>query len=119
MEDYLEAILALGGDRGPVRVTDIASRLGISKASVTQAIGGLRAGGLVEQEPYGQVCLTTDGQGHALRVDRRHRVLGAFLVEVLGVAPATADAEACRLEHSISQDTLDRLVRFLEEYRHG
>ncbi len=118
MEDYLEAILALGGDAEAVRVTDIASRLRLSKASVTQALGGLRAVGLVTQEPYGQVWLTADGHEHALRVERRHRVLRSFLADVLGVRPAAADDEACRLEHSISQDTLDRLIRFLEDYRH-
>ncbi len=116
MEDYLEAVLALGGEKEPVRVTDIAGRLHLSKASVTQALGGLRAGGLVWQEPYGRVSLTDAGREHARRVEKRHRALRTFLGEVLGVPPGTAEAEACLLEHSISQDTLDRLVAFLEAY---
>ena len=116
MEDYLEAILDLGGEAQCARVTDIAARMGIAKASVTQALAGLRASGLVHQEPYGRVHLTAAGREHALRVEKSHRVLRTFLVEVLGVAPGTADSEACRLEHSISQDTLGRLVAFLERY---
>jgi len=116
MENYLEAILELGDEGDPARVTDIASRMGIAKASVAQALAGLRASGLVRQEPYGRVFLTAAGREHALRVDRSHRVLRTFLVDVLGVPPGTADAEACRLEHSITADTLERLVAFLESY---
>ncbi len=116
MEDYLEAILGLGNDGEPARVTDIASRMGISKASVTQALAGLRAGGLVRQEPYGRVHLTAAGREHALRVENRHQVLRTFLADILGVSTEAADSEACRLEHAITQDTLARLVAFLESY---
>lgn len=116
MEDYLEAIRGLSADGGPVRVTDIADRLGIAKASVTQALGGLRQQGLVEQERYGQVFLTTTGLGYADRIVRRHETLRAFLIEVLGVPPERAEREACGLEHSIGPDTLTRLMSFLEQY---
>lgn len=116
MEDYLEAIRNLSRDGGPVRVTDIADRLGIAKASVTQALGGLRQEGLVEQERYGQVFLTGAGLGYADRIRRRHQTLHTFLVEVLGVPSDQAEREACGLEHSIGPDTLARLVSFLEQY---
>ncbi len=115
MEDYLEAILALQEDDQPVRVTDIARRLGISKASVTQALGGLREAGFIQQQPYGRVYLAPQGRERAFAVAKRHQVLRTFLVDVLAVPGATAEGEACRLEHAISPDTVARLVAFLEK----
>jgi DtxR family Mn-dependent transcriptional regulator len=118
-EDYLEVILRLGEDGRPVRVTDIAARLGIAKASVTQALVGLKSDGMVRQEPYGQVYLTARGRAQAAMVEKRHRVLRAFLAGVLGVPSSVAETEACRLEHAIGQDTLARLVTFLEKDARG
>ncbi|MCL6581407.1 MAG: metal-dependent transcriptional regulator [Firmicutes bacterium] len=116
MQDYLEVILSLGPENQAVRITDIASRRGIAKASVSQAVAGLRRRGLVRQEPYGRVTLTESGLREAELVARRHRTLRSFLSDVLGVAPRQAEEEACRLEHAISQDTLVRLVGFLEAH---
>ncbi|RJQ08825.1 MAG: metal-dependent transcriptional regulator [Bacillota bacterium] len=115
MEDYLEAILVLGENGEPVRITDIARRLGIAKASVSQAVSVLKTSGLVEQEPYGRVSLTSLGRDSARKVTRRHTIVRRLLVEVLGVPAHIADDDACRLEHSISPETLSRLVAFLEK----
>ncbi|MEW5762226.1 MAG: metal-dependent transcriptional regulator [Bacillota bacterium] len=116
MEDYLEAILELSEREDVVRVTDIATRLKIAKASVTQALNNLKDLKLVTQDRYGPVWLTDKGRAYATAVRRRHRVLLHFLTEVLGVDPRTAERDACQMEHSISSTTLEHLLAFLEAH---
>lgn len=114
MEDYLEAILSLMNQgQASVRVTDIAEKLAIAKPSVSQAIAVLKAMGLVEQKRYGRVFLTETGMEAARSVNRRHRLLRHFLVEVLGIDPATAEKDACQMEHAVSAVTMERLVAWL------
>jgi len=114
MQDYLEVILDLSETEGAVRVTDIANRLSIAKASVSQAVRTLKGAGLVTQERYGTVRLTRAGREQAVEVRRRHRTLRRFLVEVLGVNPRIAERDACLMEHAISPQTMEKLVEFLE-----
>ena len=108
-EDYIEAIydLSLKGD-GSVRSVDVASELGFSKASVARATKNLREAGYIEQERYGEIHLTEKGKEYGRRILDRHRVLRAFLIDILGVDKETADAEACEMEHTISQNTMDK-----------
>jgi len=115
MEDYLEVILELSERDETVRVTDIAARLNIAKASVTQAINGLKDLNMVYQDKYGPVQLTRMGKEKAKRVKRRHRLLYKFLVDVLKVEPQVAEKDACLLEHAVSQQTMDHLIDFLAE----
>lgn len=114
MQDYLETILNLSEKSDAVRVTDIADKLNIAKASVTQAISGLKKMGLVTQDRYGPVELTLIGKEMALKVRHRHRTLRKFLVEVLGVNLKIAEKEACLMEHVVSPQTIEKLVGFLE-----
>jgi len=114
MQDYLEVILNLSEKSGAVRVTDIAAKLNIAKASVTQAINGLKEISLVTQDRYGPVELTHTGKELALKVRHRHRTLRRFLVEVLGVNPKIAENDACLMEHVVSPQTIEKLVEFLE-----
>jgi len=115
IEDYLETILMLSETDKAVRVTDIATKLDVAKPSVTAAINTLKEMGLVTQERYGKVFLTPSGREHAVRVKRRHRALRAFLIQILGVSPDTADKDACLMEHVISSETMEKLVLFLEK----
>ena len=115
IEDYLETILVLSETDKAVRVTDIAKKLDVAKPSVTAAINTLKEMGLVTQERYGKVFLTPSGREHAVRVKRRHRALRAFLIQILGVSPDTADKDACLMEHVISSETMEKLVLFLEK----
>lgn len=115
MQDYLEVILVLSGQKEMVRVTDIAKRLNLSKASVSQALGQLREQGYIQQDPYGPVELTAEGHKYALVVKHRHVVLRSFLVEVLGIDRQTAETDACQMEHAVSSETTERLVDFLIE----
>jgi DtxR family transcriptional regulator, Mn-dependent transcriptional regulator len=113
MEDYLEAILRLADARRVVRVRDVARAIGVSAPSATGAIKTLQKRGLVSHERYEDVTLTREGKRIAARVDGLHRELRAFFEDVLLLDPQTAENEACRLEHSISRPTLDRLRAFL------
>ena len=116
-EDYLECIVRIedeGESGSGVRSVDISQRLGVSKASVNKAIASLKAQGMVEQSHYGKVQLTSQGREVGMAVWRRHRVLRTFLNRELGVEFERADEEACRMEHALSEDTMDRWLRYLE-----
>ncbi|MBS3943353.1 MAG: metal-dependent transcriptional regulator [Dethiobacter sp.] len=117
LQDYLESILNLSRSGEPVRVTDIAVRLNLAKASVTQALGVLQDQGLVDHQRYGPVTLTEQGHQVALTVQRRHEVILNFLIEVLKVDPKNAERDACLMEHAVSTETMEKLVRFLELYK--
>ena len=114
MQDYLEVILDLTETQGRVRVTDIAVKLNIAKASVSQAIDNLIDLELVEQERYGPINLTLKGEEQARKVRRRHRVIKSFLIDVLGVGQGIAEKDACLIEHAISPTTMEKLCKFLE-----
>lgn len=116
MQDYLETILELSEIDDKVRVTDIAAKLKIAKASVTQTIHTLKEQGLVLQERYGPVKLTYKGRECAAKVRYRHRMLKKFLMDVLEVEPCIAERDACLMEHTVSPQTLEKLVCFLEAY---
>lgn len=113
MQDYLEEILNLSARLETVRVTDIAERLNLTKASVSQALGQLRAKGLIIQDRYGPVELTERGRYYGKVVRRRHEVLRSFLTEVLKLDRETAEKDACQMEHAVSGETIERLVHFL------
>ena len=114
MEDYLEAITILAEKGKPVKVTEISKALGVKKPSVTSALGKLSQQGLVEHKRYGHVQLTTEGERIAQDVFRRHEVLRHFLVEILNVDPEIAAEDACKMEHSLSPTSLERLAKFEE-----
>jgi DtxR family Mn-dependent transcriptional regulator len=116
-EDYLEAVLVLGQEKRAVRVKDVAGHLGVSRPSVVAALAQLERLGLVRHERYGDVELTLKGRVRAEAVYRRHRLVRAFLVQVLGVSKATADRDACLIEHSLSPETVSRLVAFVHRSR--
>jgi len=113
MQNYLEEILNLSNRLGTVRVTDIAERLNLTKASVSQALSQLREQGLIIQDRYGPVELTERGRYYGQVVKHRHEVLRSFLIEVLGLDHETAEKDACQMEHAVSSETIERLVGFL------
>lgn len=115
-EDYLEAIVMLGGTaETPIRSVDIANQMGVSKASVNKAIGLLKEKGLAEQPYYGDVTLTEAGYAYALSVFKRHRYLTAFLSKELGISPEVAENEACLMEHAISDESFEKWVAYIED----
>ncbi|MEE8717617.1 MAG: metal-dependent transcriptional regulator [Coriobacteriales bacterium] len=114
-EDYIEALVIIEQSEhvDEVRSVDVAKLLGVSKASVSKALTVLRDAGLVEQRRYGRVHLTPAGTAYGMQVWGRHQTLRRFLIDDLGVAPEVANEEACRMEHVVSQDTIDKLSAFL------
>lgn len=118
-EDYLECIVRLETEEADreedgIRSVEIAQRLDVSKASVNKAIASLKSQGMVEQSHYGKVRLTEQGRSVGAAVWRRHRMLRAFLTDELGVEFERADEEACKMEHALSEDTMNRWLAHLE-----
>jgi DtxR family Mn-dependent transcriptional regulator len=113
-EDYLEAILGLIRQTGNARVRDIAEQLSVAKSSVTYALRALAERGLVNYEPYQLVSLTNEGEGAAQRVRRKHGGLSRFLQDVLDVDETIAEANACRIEHAVTDGLVRRLSCFGE-----
>ncbi len=108
-EDYLETILILRERKGLVRSIDVAGELGFSKASVSVAMKKLRESGYVLMDEDGLLSLTESGQKVASRIYARHRLLTEFFVQ-LGVDEKVAAADACRIEHDISEETFTKLL---------
>ena len=109
-EDYLESILVLSKKGGGVRSIDIATRLGVSKPSVSHAMKLLREDGYIAMDRYGTVTLLEKGAEIANQIYERHTVL-AKMLEGLGV-PAEADIaleDACKMEHDISQESFEKI----------
>ena len=112
-EDYLEAILRLGEGLPVVRQVDVAGFMGFSKASVCKAVPRLAREGLVECGRHGALVLTPSGRAVAERVYERHRFFSGLL-ERLGVDEETAQADACRMEHALSEESFAALRRMVE-----
>ena len=101
-------------DEGRVRVTDIARRLGFSKPSVLTGLRLLEEKELIKHERYGSVSLTDKGRELAGEIRERHVLIKAFLEKTLGGCEETAEKDACRMEHDISEETFEKLKSFLE-----
>ncbi|OFW61739.1 MAG: hypothetical protein A2133_06315 [Actinobacteria bacterium RBG_16_64_13] len=114
LEDYLEAILSIEGEKQAARPKDIARRLSVSPPSVTAALQNLAARGLVNYAPYDLVTLTARGRRLASDVRRRHEVLRRFFNDLLKLDLREADDVACHMEHALPPHVLTRLVEFMD-----
>lgn len=114
MEDYLEAIFDLSQDKKVVRVKDIAKRMDVKMPTVSSMLKTLNERGLVHYEKYEYIDLTQAGKAVGQEMRRRHGVLDKFLTEILKIDAKVADIEACKMEHTLSAETLDCLVDFME-----
>ena len=114
-EDYLEAILMLQEKNGHVRSIDVANMLNFSKPSVSIAMKKLRENGYVETDANGLLTLTPEGLEIAARVYERHRVLSDLLM-ALGVSAETARADACRIEHDLSDETWEKIKQHAQDH---
>ena len=110
-EMYLEAILVLTRKNGYVRSIDVSEYLGYSKPSVSRAMGILRSGEYILVDKDGSITLTDSGREIAEKIFERHTVLPGLLMK-LGVNEETAVADACRLEHAISDESFQAIKRF-------
>ena len=115
-EDYLEAMLMMKEQRGYIRSVDVAEHLGVTKPSVTYATKRLRENGYIEMDRDGLITLTDRGMAIAAKMLDRHHTLTQFLV-ALGVDQETAEADACKIEHDISQQTYEAICEHAKNRR--
>ena len=113
-EMYLEAILVLSRKNGFVRSIDVSEYLGYSKPSVSRAMGILRAGDYIRVDKDGSITLTESGLSVAEKIYERHTVLSGLLLR-LGVSEETAAADACKLEHAISDESFNAIKNWVAQ----
>lgn len=113
MENYLETIYMLEKQTGHVRSIDIATALGFSKPSISNAMKKLKADGFIEMEDRGSIKLTSKGKAVAQGTYERHCVISEILMH-FGVSRETALEDACRVEHVISEETFSSMKKFLQ-----
>ena len=113
-EDYLEIILVLQKKLGMVRSVDVARHMEVSKPSVCHAVATLRDGGFLTMDEDHFLHLTDVGREVAERTYERHCFFTEQLIAA-GVDPKTAEADACRIEHIISDESFDRLKEAVEQ----
>ncbi len=104
-EDYVELISDLIAVNGEARAVDLASRFGVSHATVNKTLARLQRDGLVVSRPYRSIFLTDEGEAMADESRRRHRIVLEFL-RAIGVSAATAESDAEGMEHHVSDETL-------------
>ena len=107
-EDYLEAILVLQKQKGIVRSVDVARHMDVSKPSVCHAVATLKSGGFLTMDDDFFLHLTEVGREVAEQIYEKHCFFTERLIAV-GVDPETAEREACRMEHVISDESFERL----------
>ncbi len=112
-EDYLEAILVLQKQKGMVRSVDMARHMGVSKPSVCHAVATLKNGGFLTMDDGFFLHLTNIGREVAEQIYEKHRFFTERLIAA-GVDPKTAEADACRIEHVISEESFRRLKAAME-----
>ena len=109
---YLETILILTQENKNVRAIDVCESMGFSKPSVSRALGLLKGGGYISVDEDGYITLTDEGRYVADKMYDRHKILTDFLIS-LGVTEEVATADACKIEHHISDESFDALKKFL------
>ena len=113
-KDYLEAVLVLQKKKVMVRSVDLARHMGFSKPSISHAVGVLKNGGFLTVDEDGYFHLTEDGREVAEKIYERHQFFTEQLVAV-GVDRETAERDACRIEHAISEEAFQKLKASVEK----
>ncbi len=113
LEMYLETILLLGREGGAVRQVDVARAMGFARPSVHASVTKLQELKLLKTDSSGTLLFTPKGRKLAESIYERHELFARFLVSI-GVDPITAQADACKIEHDVSQQTFDRIQAFCE-----
>jgi Mn-dependent DtxR family transcriptional regulator len=115
---YLEDILVLRQKLGSVRAIDVVKLTGYSKPSISRALGNLREGGMILVDKDGYITLTPEGEARAQKVYERHRVLTEFFA-LIGVPEEIASADACKIEHDISDAAFLKIKEHLIDLQEG
>ena len=111
---YLETIYVLSKEKTSVHSIDVSEHMGYSKPSVSRAIGILKTGGYVEMAEDGSLTLTESGRTIAEKIFERHTVLSKLLTK-MGVSEETATADACKMEHAISDESFEAIKRYMAD----
>ena len=114
LEDYIEAIYHIADKKLVARSKDIAARLDVSRASVTEALRALAKKELINYAPYEAITMTEKGKHAAEDVIYRHESLKKFFVEVLAIDPDNAEEAACKIEHSAPPEVISRMIGFIK-----
>lgn len=118
LEDYLETILMLQKKNGHVRSIDIANEMSFSKPSVSVAMKNLREKGYITMADNGYITLTASGKQRAESVLERHTLLSNWLISI-GVNKETALADACRIEHDLSEESFEAIKKAFGKIKNG
>ena len=119
LEDYIEMIYILQQKNEKVMITDISNSLKLTKPSVNKAVNNLKSEGLLTHERYGNIVLTERGEEVAKSVYDRHKVLTSFFIEVLHINPETAEEDACKVEHILSGESMEKLTKYFSRLMKG
>ena len=114
VEDYLETILIISEEKPVVRSIDIANEMGFSKPSISVAVKNLKEKGYISVSDEGYITLTESGKALADRVYDRHKFFRKWLIS-LGVDEETANDDACRIEHVITEETFNAIRKSVKE----
>ncbi|AEH07460.1 metal-dependent transcriptional regulator [Methanothermococcus okinawensis] len=118
IEDYLEQIyLFIQKNKRPIKTTELAKILNVNPSAITSMAKKLHSEGYVIYEPYVGILLTKKGEDVAKKTIRKHRIIETFLKDYLGVDKNIASEEACKMEHTVSEDTIDKLYNFMNKLR--
>ena len=114
VENYLETILVLSQQQSEVRATDICAHMGFSRPTVSIAVKGMKANGLIQVNDHNLITLTENGRSIAHAIYDRHNILTQALM-FLGVDRETALSDACKMEHDISESTFFHIKEFVAQ----
>ena len=115
-EMYLESIYVLSKKLGAVRSIDVSEYMGYSKPSVSRAVSLLKSAGYIVMNEETLITLTDSGLAIAKKIYDRHTLLSELLIR-LGVSEKTAVQDACKMEHTISDETFEAIQRHMKQYR--
>jgi len=113
LEDYLESIFIIKQKKQIVRVKDLARHLKVKASSVIEILRKLKEKNLIVHEYYGYIELTQEGINKAKALYERHIMLKKFLHQILGIDEKIAEQDACKIEHYLSKESLDRILKFI------
>ncbi len=114
LEDYIEAVYTIYNKEKKVKAIDVSRRLNVSRASVTEALQKLEQSGLINYGRYGTISITDEGVKKAKEVIKKHETLSVFFEKVLGVNHNLAEEAACKIEHIIDDEILNKLEQHIK-----
>ena len=115
LEEYIKTMYVLKKQNGNVRVTDVADKMGCSKASVNKALNNLKDNELVKYETYGTIEITSKGEDLAQKIIESYDIIYVFLKDVLGMESEKAKTEAENMKSAMSDETINKLARYVHQ----